>query len=124
VLDVQRAREIYALMKAGVIDAMSIGYETVTSRQARDGARELAEVKLWEVSLVTFPANALALVDSVKSNEASLGKLLSALQGASFAIKSARDREDALRLRMTLASLKILRLKMRAESIGRRLEGR
>lgn len=102
VLDVPRAREIYALMKAGVIDAMSIGYETVTSRAARDGARELTEITLWEVSLVTFPANALALVDSVKRGPAGLDH----------------------RMRETLAAMKVLKLQMRIDSLDRRLKGR
>lgn len=51
---VQKAREAMVLLEAGAIEGMSIGYRTV--RAERDGkGRALAEVELWEVSLVTFP---------------------------------------------------------------------
>ena len=46
---------------------MSIGYETVRDRMVK-GVREIIEASLWEVSLVTFPANPLARVDSVKAS--------------------------------------------------------
>src|SRR5688572_12677511 len=51
---VQKAEEAYLLLKAGVLDAMSIGYEVLADRLTRDGVRELLDVELWEVSLVTF----------------------------------------------------------------------
>ena len=43
-----------ALVRAGALDGLSIGFRAVTAR--RDGAlRVLTGVDLWEVSLVTFP---------------------------------------------------------------------
>ena len=53
--DVAQAREAAALITAGAIDGLSIGYRTI--RADRDGKlrRQLVEVDLWEVSLVTFP---------------------------------------------------------------------
>lgn len=43
-----------ALVRAGCLDGLSIGFRAVRAR--RDGRlRVLAEVDLWEVSLVTFP---------------------------------------------------------------------
>ncbi|MGF1500812.1 MAG: HK97 family phage prohead protease, partial [Paracoccaceae bacterium] len=54
--EVSRGRDAIALMAAGAIDGLSIGYRTV--RAAPDpetGGRRLLEVDLWEVSLVTFP---------------------------------------------------------------------
>lgn len=58
-LDVQRARETYALMKADQIDGLSIGYTTDRSsvKRASDGAVELSELDLFEVSVVTVPMN-------------------------------------------------------------------
>ncbi len=64
-LEVQRAREAYALLKQGALGAMSIGYKTVLQSFTAN-VRRLLEVKLREVSLVTFPANELALVTGVK----------------------------------------------------------
>ncbi|KQI69649.1 peptidase U35 [Loktanella sp. 3ANDIMAR09] len=53
--DVARGREAAALIDAGAIDGLSIGYRTVRATKAADGGRNLAELELWEVSLVTFP---------------------------------------------------------------------
>ncbi|MDP5305658.1 HK97 family phage prohead protease [Paracoccus spongiarum] len=53
--DVAQAREAAALLQAGAIDGLSIGYRTIRAERDRTGRRVLAEVELWEVSLVTFP---------------------------------------------------------------------
>ncbi len=54
-LDVARGREAAALIGAGAIDGLSIGYRTVRARKNDRGQRLLQELELWEVSLVTFP---------------------------------------------------------------------
>lgn len=53
--EVARAREAAALIAAGAIDGLSIGYRTVRATKDDRGRRLLNEVELWEVSLVTFP---------------------------------------------------------------------
>lgn len=53
--DVEKGREAAALLAAGVIDGLSIGYRTVRAERDGKGQRRLAELELWEVSLVTFP---------------------------------------------------------------------
>lgn len=53
--EVARGREAAALIGAGAIDGLSIGYRTVKSRKDGKGGRLLSELELWEVSLVTFP---------------------------------------------------------------------
>ena len=53
--NVARAREAAALIEAGAIDGLSIGYRTVRATKDKAGRRRLAELELWEVSLVTFP---------------------------------------------------------------------
>ena len=53
--DVARAREAAALIEAGAIDGLSIGYRTLRATKDGQGRRLLSEVALWEVSLVTFP---------------------------------------------------------------------
>lgn len=53
--DVARAREAAALIEAGAIDGLSIGYRTIRATKDDAGRRRLAELELWEVSLVTFP---------------------------------------------------------------------
>ena len=44
-----------ALIAAGAIDGLSIGYRTVKAKKNDKGQRLLQELELWEVSLVTFP---------------------------------------------------------------------
>nr|WP_249729902.1 HK97 family phage prohead protease [Chelatococcus sp. YT9] len=66
-LAVARAREIYALMRDGAVDGLSIGYRTERARtDPRDGLRHIARLDLWEISLVTFPMLPGARVGSVK----------------------------------------------------------
>lgn len=65
--NVEKGRDAVALMEAGAIDGLSIGYRTKDS-EWKDGNRYLKEVELWETSIVTFPSNEMALA-SVKSIE-------------------------------------------------------
>lgn len=66
--NVARAQEALALLKAGAISGLSIGYSPLRYTLDPDtGIRMIREVELWEVSLVTFPANAAANVTVVKS---------------------------------------------------------
>ncbi len=53
--EVAKGREAAALLTAGAIDGLSIGYRTVRAERDGKGQRRLAELELWEVSLVTFP---------------------------------------------------------------------
>ena len=53
--EVDKGREAAALLAAGAIDGLSIGYRTVRAERDGKGQRLLAELELWEVSLVTFP---------------------------------------------------------------------
>lgn len=53
--EVEKGREAAALLAAGAIEGVSIGYRTIQSERDSKGQRLLQEVELWEVSLVTFP---------------------------------------------------------------------
>ncbi len=52
---VEKGREAAALIAAGAIDGLSIGYRTRRATKNDKGQRLLTELELWEVSLVTFP---------------------------------------------------------------------
>ncbi len=52
---VARGREAAALIEAGAIDGLSIGYRTQRAAKNDAGQRVLQTLDLWEVSLVTFP---------------------------------------------------------------------
>lgn len=67
-LKVARVRDHFEFVKDGTINALSIGYSILPGGATYDGdVRRLQKLKLWEVSLVTFPMNTLARVDAVKS---------------------------------------------------------
>jgi HK97 family phage prohead protease len=65
--DVAQAKEAHALMKAGAVTGLSIGYWVrESSFDEKTGIRTLTKLDLVEVSLVTFPANDDARVEAVK----------------------------------------------------------
>jgi HK97 family phage prohead protease len=72
--EVIRARETLALVRAGALDGLSIGFRTRRARRDREGGRELLEVDLHEISLVTFPLlpGARARVPPAPSDAAAL----------------------------------------------------
>lgn len=66
--DVAKAKEAYALIKAGAIDGLSIGYRTEKYRyNSDDDTIDLLKLNLKEVSIVTFPANEGSTVSNVKA---------------------------------------------------------
>lgn len=67
ILEVPKAVETNALMKAGVIDGLSIGFRTkVSEYDTAMGVRKLKQVDLYEISCVTFPMLDVARVEAVK----------------------------------------------------------
>jgi len=76
VLEVQKAREALALLRVGAVDALSIGFSVPKGGAVLDrerGVRRLRHVDLWEVSVVTFPANPKARVSRVKQHAGAHG---------------------------------------------------
>jgi uncharacterized protein len=68
VLESERGRAAHALLKAGALNGLSIGFMAKQWAYDRDTeVRTLTEIDLWEVSMVTFPAQRQARVTSVKS---------------------------------------------------------
>lgn len=65
--EVAKGREAKALIEAGAMDGLSIGYQTRKATKGNDGSRELRDLDLWEVSLVTFPMQMEAGVSDIKS---------------------------------------------------------
>lgn len=83
------AKDAYALLKDGVVRGLSIGFQTVKESFVGD-VRQLVEVKLYEVSLVTFPMNEMAMVAGVKA--AQQDRLRAALMEFKTDILRALDR--------------------------------
>lgn len=69
--EIAKAREVLALMRAGAIDGLSIGFRMVKGTRDRHGVRRLEKIDLWEVSVVTFPMQPEARVSAMKTLPAS-----------------------------------------------------
>ena len=77
-LNVQRARELYSLIKKfgdKVIQGMSMGYDVIKEIWEKD-IRRIKELKLWEGSLVVFPMNPRATITNIKAFEDDLVKVI------------------------------------------------
>lgn len=84
-LDTVRGKEAHALLKLGALNGLSIGFMSKNWLYDREtDIRTLTEIDLWEVSLVTFPANTQARVSGVKASDAG-------------AIQTLKDAERCLR---------------------------
>ncbi len=65
---VARGAEVLELMRAGAIDGLSIGFKTQRSRtDPAKKTRKIVAADLWEISVVTFPMQVGARIDSLKS---------------------------------------------------------
>ncbi|HTQ15693.1 MAG TPA: HK97 family phage prohead protease [Rhizomicrobium sp.] len=54
--ELERARDVLSLLRAGALDGLSIGFRTRRARRdPATGLRTLLEIELWEISIVTFP---------------------------------------------------------------------
>lgn len=67
-LTTQDGQETYEMMRAGALDALSIGYRTLRDEVDRArGVRKLLALDLLEISVVTFPCNERATVSTMKT---------------------------------------------------------
>jgi uncharacterized protein len=60
-------RDCYQLAKDGILDEVSIGFNSIKDEYINN-IRVISEVKLWEISLVTFAANEYAKITDVKKH--------------------------------------------------------
>lgn len=90
-LRTQKGAEAYELLKLGALTGLSIGYRVVASRiDAKRKARILTDVDLFEISLVTFPANDAARVNDVKEADRAGGDAARLSQAAERLRQAAR----------------------------------
>ncbi len=92
-MEIQRGREAYALLKMRAITGLSIGFiSKAWAYDEKSGIRTLTEIDLWEVSLVTFPANAQARVTGVKAADVAQ---ITTIRQAEKALRDAGFADDA-----------------------------
>jgi HK97 family phage major capsid protein/HK97 family phage prohead protease len=70
ILETRRGREAYALLKAGALNGLSIGFRARAFSRRADGGRTLEDLELVEISLVSIPAASRARVTNVKTAQA------------------------------------------------------
>jgi HK97 family phage prohead protease len=88
-------REAYTRLKAGLVKALSVGFQLPSDGFSRkDGIRVITRAVLKEISLVIFGANALAAVAAVKEETppSSLTPLLQWLRGIGETMANSRYR--------------------------------
>src|SRR6185295_12810213 len=101
---VMRAKELLALIKAGAVDGLSIGYRTVRGQiDPKSRVRKLYQVDLWEISIVTFPLLSGARVSAVKQ-QPKLSRLREAAEAEWRAMLAGEDISAPRPPRLPLAS--------------------
>lgn len=79
-----------SLIKQGVINGLSIGFNIAESYKDQSGSRVITKLKLWEISLVTFPANGDSFITNfTKSNNTNVSDVVFA---AYLSLKSLNNR--------------------------------
>jgi hypothetical protein len=95
-LGVQRAREAFELAQMRACHGQSIGWATLKDGKDSMGLRHLKEIRLWEGSQVTFPANDLAGITAVKSGMAQFEGVLELLREIRSELGHAKPEEEVL----------------------------
>lgn len=67
-MGVEKARDVFELIKDGAIDTFSFGFRTIKDEWGDKGIRLIKEVALYEVSPVTFEANPSAVITGTRSS--------------------------------------------------------
>lgn len=90
-------RDVMQLLKDGVIDELSIGFNTIKDEWDNEkNVRRIREVKLWEFSPVTFAANDQALITDAKSIGPGLERLQNWVEGELKAGKVLSEKNKGL----------------------------
>ncbi len=87
--EVWRGREALALLRSGAVRNLSIGYSVQDyGIIPKTGWRIIKSAYLWEVSLVTFPANPSAQITGLGSAEGRAGDIKAVIKNAVNVLRS------------------------------------
>ena len=89
VLDTAKGKEAHALMRAGAISGLSIGFRNARSTRGASGVRKISDLDLGEISLVTLPSASNARITSVRSSSGLAG-FTEAVKAATHALKGGK----------------------------------
>lgn len=122
-LETTRGKDAYHHVQAGDVDGLSIGYETIKA-QPNGKVLDLLELRLMEISIVTFPANPRSRITGVKAESAAdierilreggLPRVFAAeVAKAGWAARPGQPSEPDPKLNELLAAVKAARLDLR-----------
>ncbi len=83
---INKGKEAISLIRQGAINGLSVGFVSKDSGYNKNGYREIKEAELWEVSIVTFPANPNACINTIDQNS-QLKTLALSIKDANYSIK-------------------------------------
>jgi uncharacterized protein len=72
-LEVQRAREVRAMLLAGDVSGLSIGFNRLKDESRANGVRHITQAQLREVSFVSMPSVPGSMVTSVRIHNPEIG---------------------------------------------------
>lgn len=83
-----RGAEALALVKAGAVNGLSIGFRAREQERAANGMRTLIDIELGEISIVGLPSAGLARIHSLRSSDRASAAVpvISALKAAARSI--------------------------------------
>jgi HK97 family phage prohead protease len=88
-LAVQRAQEVRAMLTAGDIGGISIGFETIKAEAKAGGTRHITKVKLHEISLVAMASVPGARVTAIRTRHgAGVADFIQAVKSAASAFST------------------------------------
>jgi HK97 family phage prohead protease len=91
VMETRQGAEAFALLKAGAVNGLSIGFRAVRAERGPNGGRVLTEIELPEISIVTMPAASKARVTSVRGVDTSTSAaIVEAVRSAAASIRNTR----------------------------------
>lgn len=90
VTETRRGAEAYALLKAGALNGLSIGFRARKQNRDKSGVRVLTDVDLAEISVVGLPSAASARISEIRNTGRNNGRaaaFVKSLKGAASSIK-------------------------------------
>lgn len=66
-LDATDGKEAYALLKAGALGGLSVGFLPIKQTENQRGVVTITEAELYEISLVSVPSNPITKISGVKA---------------------------------------------------------
>jgi HK97 family phage prohead protease len=89
VVETAKGAEALALLKAGAVNGLSIGFRARKAERGPNGGRVLTDIELVEISLVSLPAASKARITSVKgaAEQVDVAAFIEAARRAALSIK-------------------------------------